>query len=667
MLRKVILSLAAVLSLVSFTWANYATEVAADNPIMWLRFDDYRYNNDRTATDITGNVDQATYQGDTVIVAAGIDGTAGLFNGYISAVDLASQLGPMLNGVDAITFEAWVRNSYLQSGTSQQRIFATRISGGLAGMDVGIGSYTDTTGYVRIAGRSSTADSYSSANVNFNYEDQWSHLVCIMNYAQNQIETYINGQLAGSTAMSFSSSTYTYAGSPTQTDHVGLAPDGNNPYRGHLDEVAVYDYALSAARINAHYLNGNPQEPDPLWTSLVAGEGAFEGPFLSSPSIYRFEGGIILASYSYFGDNRPVSGTSVIKISYNNGASWASRSLLPDVSGATMFENNGTLYSIGTGGNAITIAKSTNFALTWTAAVDLCTAGTDTNLSFEGISMPMLFANGRIYRVFHRKDKTQNWPVSFAVVMISADQNDNLLDPASWTVSNAVPFDPAWASAWGTNNPGWLEGNAVQAPDGQIVVVTRVHSDPEVDIAAILPLSADNTTLTFDPATGFIDLPGGRNKFNIHRDPVTGKYLALANNNTDPSRAAQRNVLSLIASDDLVNWTHIRTLVSDDSPMTWGDSLLNIGFQYVDWQFVGDDIIYLSRTAYDGAHNYHDSNKITFHRLENYLNLITACGEWGYSTMDFNQDCVVDLMDLAEFSKDWLVCTLPHVDGCVMR
>ena len=38
----------------------------------------------------------------------------------------------------------------------------------------------------------------------------------------------------------------------------------------------------------------------------------------------------------------------------------------------------------------------------------------------------------------------------------------------------------------------------------------------------------------------------------------------------------------------------------------------------MDWDFNDPDILYLSRTAYDGAHSYHDSNRITFHRLKDY-------------------------------------------------
>ena len=40
-----------------------------------------------------------------------------------------------------------------------------------------------------------------------------------------------------------------------------------------------------------------------------------------------------------------------------------------------------------------------------------------------------------------------------------------------------------------------------------------------------------------------------------------------------------------------------------------------IGFQYPSICFDGDDILILSRTAWNRPHNFHDSNFITFHRL----------------------------------------------------
>jgi hypothetical protein len=150
-----------------------------------------------------------------------------------------------------------------------------------------------------------------------------------------------------------------------------------------------------------------------------------------------------------------------------------------------------------------------------------------------------------------------------------------------------------------------------------------------VDKAAVVRVLDQGRRLTFDPATGFIDLPGGGHKFTIRRDPLTGVYLTLSNNNTDPAFPRQRNVLSLFASTDLRHWHHIRTLLEDDSDLSYADSMRLTGFQYVDWQFDGDDLICLVRTAYGGAHTYHDSNRITFYRLAGFRHLMRPFTEEG--------------------------------------
>ena len=113
-------------------------------------------------------------------------------------------------------------------------------------------------------------------------------------------------------------------------------------------------------------------------------------------------------------------------------------------------------------------------------------------------------------------------------------------------------------------------------------------------------------------------------KFTIRRDPVTGAYLTLSNNNTDPAHPSQRNVLSLHASEDLLHWRHVTTLLEDDSGLSPEQSIARIGFQYVDWQFDGDDIIYVVRAAYRGAHNFHDANHIVFARIEGFRQLLAG-------------------------------------------
>ena len=146
-----------------------------------------------------------------------------------------------------------------------------------------------------------------------------------------------------------------------------------------------------------------------------------------------------------------------------------------------------------------------------------------------------------------------------------------------------------------------------------------------MDKAAIVKVHDDGARITFDPESGFIDFPGGMTKFTIRRDPHTGLYLTLSNNNTDPKHPTQRNVLSLHASEDLIHWRHVKTLLEDDLPHSWEDSVRYTGFQYVDWQFDGDDIVYMVRCAYDGAHNFHDANRMVFGRVEGMKRLVVDC------------------------------------------
>jgi len=120
-------------------------------------------------------------------------------------------------------------------------------------------------------------------------------------------------------------------------------------------------------------------------------------------------------------------------------------------------------------------------------------------------------------------------------------------------------------------------------------------------------------------------MPGGLTKFTIRHDEVSGDYVALVNHVAEPSRWQRglraRNTLCLARSADLRTWT-----VSD--PLLQHPDDEHHAFQYVDWLFDGSDLVYLSRTAWDEpdgtpAHNYHDANYLTFHRLPDFRGLVT--------------------------------------------
>ena len=360
--------------------------------------------------------------------------------------------------------------------------------------------------------------------------------------------------------------------------------------------------------------------------------------YLGSPSIIRMNNGHLLATHDYFGQGCPRNHEdeehlSSVYRSSDDGKSWTNVTHIANAYWSSLFKHKGAVYLLGVSQQygSIVIRRSEDNGNTWTHP-----KGEKTGLLFRGgvfhdppnyhcAPVPILKSNGRLYRAFEDCSPC-NWGTGFQSVVISADEDAELLDASSWIMSNRLPYDPAWTPGdWGTlSRPGWLEGNVVETPGGEIWNILRFNSAPVVDRAAVVKVSDDGKRISFDPAAGFIQFPVGMTKFTIRRDPVTDLYLTLGNNNTDPTWAGQRNVLSLHVSDDLIHWRRRKTLLEDDLGLPWKKSLRYTGFQYVDWDFDDEDLIYLVRVAYDGAHNFHDANRTTFHKLESFRKVISS-------------------------------------------
>jgi len=366
---------------------------------------------------------------------------------------------------------------------------------------------------------------------------------------------------------------------------------------------------------------------------------------LGSPSIVRLPDGALLATHDYFGRGCPrnhESEEALISVyrSEDDGDTWVNVTHVMNAYWSSLFVHCDRVHLLGTSQQygSVVIRRSDDGGFTWTHPADAASG-----LLFKGgyfhdppnyhcAPVPVLEHEGRVYRAFEDNDPCR-WPAGFQSCVISAPADADLLDAANWTMSNKLPFDPDWVPAdWGKcPAPGWLEGNVVAAPDGRLLNILRVNSTPAVDKAAVVEIHGNGETLTFDPNTGFIDFPGGMTKFTIRRDPVSGRYLTLANSNTDPAYPSQRNVLSLYQSDDLRRWSHVQTLLQDDTGLRHEDSVRLTGFQYVDWQLDGPDITYLVRTAYRGAATFHDANRITFHVLRDYRELLDTANGRSYN------------------------------------
>lgn len=343
--------------------------------------------------------------------------------------------------------------------------------------------------------------------------------------------------------------------------------------------------------------------------------------YIGSPSICILPNGNYIVSHDEFGPKSREfeSANTYFYRSTDKGRTWNHISQISGQFWSNLFIVNNDLYIMGTNkhhGNLI-IRKSTDGGMSWTIPYDALN-GLLLEGEYHTAPVPVLFHNGRIWRgVEYATAKTTEWGKRYSTMIVSAPINSDLLNAKNWTRSNHLGYNSDFLEG---RFLAWLEGNVVVTPNGEIVNILRVNQHhPGEEKVAIVKVVKDSV-VSFDP-NDFYTMPGGSKKFTIRYDDVSNRYWAIVNNvpddYSDKNPHAVRNHLSLISSTSLKEWSLNKALLSHP------DSEKH-GFQYIDWVFDGEDIIFLSRTAYDddhgGANNYHDANFLTFHRITNFRN-----------------------------------------------
>jgi len=389
------------------------------------------------------------------------------------------------------------------------------------------------------------------------------------------------------------------------------------------------DYPLRGSAI----VSGNSDSFLQVPGVVINHKPASSGEYVGAPSITIMPDGDYVMSHNFTsiqgGDNGKVHKTAIFS-SEDKGLSWKFLTEIDNQRWSTIFHHRGALYLMGVYqafGN-IAIRKSTDEGKTWTEPRD-----ENTGILAEGryhcAPTPVVVHEGKIWRAMEDAPQGRK----FRALMMSAPVDADLLRADSWTFSNKLPYEESW---YGRKMRGWLEGNAVVSPDNEVVNILRCEfNDATYGIAAMAKISDGGKESSFNPEEGFIRLPGGTSKkFTIRYDLATRKYWALANwiQPADIPRLEKvgqagrfRNCLALVASTDLRDWIVERIVL-------YHPDIANHAFQYVDWQFEGDDIIAVSRTAYDdgigGADSYHNANFITFHRIENFRESLNLDPSW---------------------------------------
>lgn len=347
--------------------------------------------------------------------------------------------------------------------------------------------------------------------------------------------------------------------------------------------------------------------------------------YIGSPSITKLDDGRYIASHDHFiPSEKNKSCITFIYCSDDEGKTWKQMSSLIGQTWSKLFTLGDKLYIIGPSdkGSDIVIRMSSDGGETWTIPWDRHT-GRIVAGGFHTAPTPLLIHNGRVWKAVEDINGPKGvWAQNYRARVISAPMDANLLEASNWKISNAMGHDSTYLD---NKYGGWLEGNAVAAPDGSVVNVLRtdyrVNGDEK---AAILNLNADGTTLTIDKTSAFINMPGACKKFGILYDAKSKKYWSLSNYVPKALRDGNiertRNTLALITSENLYDWdVHSIVLHHED--------VAKHGFQYADFLFEGDDIIFVSRTAYEdgqeGADNQHNANFLTFHRIKDFRNYST--------------------------------------------
>lgn len=383
----------------------------------------------------------------------------------------------------------------------------------------------------------------------------------------------------------------------------------------------------------------NNEQPAPPGIVIVKSPDP-QNLYVASPSLIILPDSSYLVSHDWSGPAMAgITRTSVYR-SVDKGNTWHK---LADVDGlrwATLFIHRNSIYLIGVSRSFgdIHIMRSTDAGITWTKP----SAGS--GVLFKGGNyhtgpVPVVVYKGRIWRAFEEqpdmKDKS-----SIGAFVISAPEDADLLVPGNWTRTNAIRFSRKWINSL---KPITIEGNVVVTPVGKVIDLLRLETHPgkkddfelqgyakgipRFEVAPMMEVSGNGKKLKFTPQTGFIHFPAAESKFTIRYDSVTQRYWTVGNKitkihkgtdfNESPHR--QRNVLSLFSSADLRDWTeHTRILRWNEGMIM--DKMSPVGFQYVDWQFEGNDLVFVCRTGWFGKRS-HDANYITFHRLKNFRTL----------------------------------------------
>lgn len=220
--------------------------------------------------------------------------------------------------------------------------------------------------------------------------------------------------------------------------------------------------------------------------------------------------------------------------------------------------------------------------------------------------------------------------------VVAGDLTRDLMDPASWRMSNPAAF-PGQAEVlenarFMESSSHYLEPNMIDV-NGQlrVLVTVKLRGQSTANVCAVLDVTDDGSQLatTF---TQYSYMPGGQLKFCVIWDEVSQMFWATANLAVDSQKQ-----LDWKESDELRDQVYAQIPGGDDrrflmlfyglDGLNWFQAgciarggRVNQSFMYAKPVIDGDDLAIISRTCLN-APNRHDADHATFHRVRDFRRL----------------------------------------------
>lgn len=186
----------------------------------------------------------------TLGVTGAYSGSTGVTFASASSQYVAGGSSTLLKNVAACSLSCWAKWT---DATADMLLI--RINGNTGATRSSLTANAGGTGKLRSFARAGDAESTQQKNHTGTAlnDGAWHHIVTVINYAADTIDFYVDGVLASSSGtISFTATATSNTDSASYAIAAAYSP-ASNFFNGALDDVRVYDRALSATEVNELY------------------------------------------------------------------------------------------------------------------------------------------------------------------------------------------------------------------------------------------------------------------------------------------------------------------------------------------------------------------------------------------------------------------------------